>query len=86
MSAATSFYSTFQQLTLSLGICISSAVLTLTIFLFGHSGPQLSDFSIAFLVVTAISFMASPICARMPFDAGNAMSGYRPSNTSANTV
>ncbi|HEX7553670.1 MAG TPA: MFS transporter [Geothrix sp.] len=81
MSAATSFYSTFQQLTLSLGICISSAVLTLTIFLFGHSGPQLSDFSIAFLVVTAISFTASPICARMPVDAGNAMSGYRPSVT-----
>jgi hypothetical protein len=84
MSAATSFYSTFQQLTLSLGICISSAVLTLTIFLFGHSGPQLSDFSIAFLVVTAISFTASPLCARLPVDAGNAMSGYRPPDATGN--
>jgi Na+/melibiose symporter-like transporter len=75
MSAATSFYSTFQQLTLSLGICISSAILALAIFVTGHRGPHLSDFSIAFLVVTAISFMASPVCARMPKDAGAAMIG-----------
>jgi len=76
MSAATSFYSTFQQLTLSLGICISSAVLAGAIAFSGHAGPQLSDFSAAFLVVTAISFMASPVSARLPRDAGVSMSGH----------
>jgi len=75
MSSATSFYSMFQQLMLSMGICISSAVLALTIFLSGHRGPQFSDFSIAFLVVTTIAFLASPVCARMPKEAGFALIG-----------
>jgi len=78
MSAATSFYSTFQQLMLSMGICVASAVLALSILLTGHAGPQLSDFSAAFLVVTAISFLASPVCARLPADAGAEMTGHRP--------
>ena len=76
MSSATSFYATFQQLMLSMGICISSAVLALAMALSGHAGPQLSDFSVAFLVVTTISFLASPVCARLPVDAGIAMSGH----------
>jgi hypothetical protein len=31
----------------------------------------------AFLTVTAISFLASPVCARLPRDAGAAMSSHR---------
>ena len=50
--------------------------LALTIALTGHAGPMLSDFSVAFLVVTAISFLASPVSARLPLDAGVAMSGH----------
>jgi EmrB/QacA subfamily drug resistance transporter len=76
MSAATSFYATFQQLTLSLGICVASAVLALSIHLYGHHGPQLPDFTVAFLVVTGISFLSSPMCARLPAEAGAAMSGH----------
>ena len=77
MSAATSFYTTFQQLMLSLGICISSATLALSMALSGHPTPHLADFSVAFLVVTAISLVAAPVCARLPRNAGAAMSGHR---------
>jgi hypothetical protein len=38
---------------------------------------MLGDFSIAFLVVTAISLFASPVCARMERNAGVEMSGHR---------
>ena len=76
MSSATSFYATFQQLTLSLGICVSSGILGLSMLVAGHRIPQLSDFSLAFLGVTAISFLASPTCSRMPLNAGEAMTGH----------
>jgi len=76
MSSATSFYATFQQLTLSLGICLSSAALAVSIALSGHTGPRLSDFSWAFLAVTTVSFLAAPVCARLPRNAGAAMSGH----------
>jgi len=76
MSSATSFYATFQQLMLSMGICISSGLLGLSMALTGHLIPHLSDFSVAFLGVTAISFMASPVCARLPANAGSSMTGH----------
>jgi len=73
MSAATSFYATFQQLMLSTGICVSSGALALSIGLSHHSRPQLGDFSVAFLTVTVLSVLASPVCARLAGDAGDAM-------------
>jgi EmrB/QacA subfamily drug resistance transporter len=76
MSSATSYYATFQQLMLSMGICVSSALLALSMALAGHSSPRLSDFSVAFLGVTLLSLMASPVCARLPRSAGSAMSGH----------
>jgi EmrB/QacA subfamily drug resistance transporter len=78
MSAATSFYATFQQLMLSLGICVASGTLALSVGLSGHTQPILPDFTAAFLVVTAISILASPVCALMSEDAGNTMSGHKP--------
>ena len=79
MSAATSFYSTFQQMTLSVGICISAGLLALAMAVSGHPSVRLSDFSVAFLGVTAISIFAAPVCARLPRDAGAAMTGRRES-------
>jgi EmrB/QacA subfamily drug resistance transporter len=83
MSAATSFYATFQQLMLSMGICISSGALALSIALSGHAQPSLFDFTVAFLTVTTISILASPVCARLPKDAGDAMSGHDTKNQAA---
>jgi EmrB/QacA subfamily drug resistance transporter len=77
MSSATSFYATFQQMLLSVGICVSSALLALSMAIAGHPGPHLSDFTVAFLGVTAISIFASPVCARLPRNAGSAMTGHR---------
>jgi EmrB/QacA subfamily drug resistance transporter len=77
MSAATSFYTTFQQMSLTLGIAVSAAVLAASIHLLGHRQPLLSDFSVAFLVVSAISLAAPMISLRMDRAAGAEVSGHR---------
>jgi hypothetical protein len=82
ISDATAFYTTFQQLMLSLGICISAAALHFSVVVQGHQQAMLSDFSVAFLVVTAISLFASPVCASLPVNAGAAMSGHQDSTKS----
>jgi hypothetical protein len=48
-----------------------------SVALFGRTEPQLPDFSLAFLVVTAISLLASPVNALLPKDAGDEMAGRR---------
>ncbi len=77
MSAATSFYTTFQQLMLTLGICVSAASLAASMAVHGHADSRLGDFTWAFLVVGTISLAASPTCARLPRDAGAELSGHR---------
>ncbi|MFX8883389.1 hypothetical protein ABTM86_19465, partial [Acinetobacter baumannii] len=77
MSAATSFYTTFQQLMLSLGICTGALVLHGAILTQGHTRPELSDFSIAFLVVTGISLLATIWNLRFSRTAGEDMRGRR---------
>ncbi|MDE2334141.1 MAG: MFS transporter [Rhodospirillales bacterium] len=77
MSAATSFYTTFQQMALSLGIATSAAALAVSIRIAGHPGPELSDFSISLLFVSAISMAAPLLATRMDANAGAEMSGHR---------
>jgi MFS family permease len=74
-SSATSFYATFQQLTLSAGICVAAAVLAASVRANGHAGPELGDFSVAWLVVAGISLLASPVCTLFARDVGDDMSG-----------
>ncbi len=76
MSSATAFYSTFQQLTLSLGICVAAMVLHLAMMANGHEMPSLGDFSIAFWVVTSISLTATFWNLRFASDAGAEISGH----------
>ena len=76
MSAATSFYATFQQLTLSLGICTAATVLEVGTLIKGRGAPTLTTFSVAFLVVAAISASAIIWNRRFAPDAGAAMSGH----------
>ncbi|WP_254606419.1 DHA2 family efflux MFS transporter permease subunit [Sphingomonas bacterium] len=75
MSAATSFYSTFQQLMLSLGICTGGAALHLSMMARGHALPEFADFSAAFWTVTAISLAAVVFNARLDPHAGDELSG-----------
>ncbi|MEE4453122.1 DHA2 family efflux MFS transporter permease subunit [Novosphingobium resinovorum] len=76
MSSATAFYSTFQQLMLSLGICVAAMALHFAMLANGSSTPAMSDFSVAFWVVTAISLSATIWNLRFARDAGAEISGH----------
>ena len=75
MSAATSFYTTFQQLMLSVGICTAAAVLAASMAVQHHARAELSDFSVAWVALGLITFVAVPISARLSRTAGDDMSG-----------
>ncbi len=75
MSSATSFYTTFQQLMLTLGICTAAGSLAGSLAITGHSHALLSDYSAAFAVVALVSLAAAPTCSRLPRDAGDELSG-----------
>ncbi len=77
MSAATSFYTTFQQLMLSVGICVAATTLQASMLLRGHIHPGLNDFSAAFLIVTGISMVATVWNLRFSADAGAEISGQK---------
>jgi EmrB/QacA subfamily drug resistance transporter len=77
MSAATSFYTVFQQLMLSMGICVAAGALAVSSAVAGHASPHASDFRIAFLVVSLASLLCGPLCAALPENAGAEMSGHR---------
>ena len=76
-ASANSFYTTFQQLMLSFGICTGALALTVSKTLAGRLHASVDDFSVAFLIVTAISLLAAPVCLGYPRDAGAEMSGRR---------
>ncbi len=78
MSAATSFYATFQQMTLTLGICTAAGSLAASRALGGHTALTITDFSVGFVVVGLLSLLASPIAARLSPDAGGELSGHQP--------
>jgi EmrB/QacA subfamily drug resistance transporter len=75
MSSAISFYTTFQQLMLSLGICTAAAALHGSMLLHGREQPVFADFTAAFWIVTAISVSATVWNLRFAPDAGAEMSG-----------
>lgn len=77
MSQATSFYATFQQVTLTLGISLAAGALEAATALTGHGHPALVDYSWAFLIVSAIGLIAVPVCARLAAEAGEDVSGHR---------
>jgi EmrB/QacA subfamily drug resistance transporter len=76
MSAATSLYSTIQQITLTLGIVIGAATLEVSAALHGRIVATTPDFHIAFLVVGFIAILSVPLCAKLRADAGEALSGH----------
>jgi EmrB/QacA subfamily drug resistance transporter len=76
MSQATSFYSTLQQLSLTMGVTLGAAALAVSGALAGNSHPRLEDFSVAFLVVAAVMLPASFLALQLPHSAGAEMSGH----------
>ncbi len=77
MSAATSFYTTIQQVALSTGIAVAAAALSASLIWTGHAQPGVEDFSVAFLVITAFALLAPLLSAQMDPDAGAELSGQR---------
>ena len=75
MSAATSLYSTLQQITLSLGVCVAATVLHVTSMQHGDGRPTLPDFSIAFWVVAVVGLSSVAANLRFPSSAGAELSG-----------
>jgi EmrB/QacA subfamily drug resistance transporter len=78
MSAATSLYSTTQQLSQVLGISVGAMALAAATGLSGTPRPTLDDYSAAFLVVALISLLSTPLVARLSGDAGEELSGHLP--------
>jgi EmrB/QacA subfamily drug resistance transporter len=86
MGAATSFYTTFQQLMLSMGICAGAAALQGAMVLRGHHLPQFADFTAAFWTVAAVSLTATIWNRRFSHEAGTEISGHTPRTFSARQV
>jgi hypothetical protein len=76
MSAATSLYSTFQQLSMTVGITIGAASLEVARHFTGNQTPSVDDFSVAFIVVALLAASASPLVISLRRDAGDEMSGH----------
>jgi EmrB/QacA subfamily drug resistance transporter len=86
MGPATSFYTTFQQLMLSMGICAGAAALQGAMVLRGHHVPQFPDFTAAFWTVAAVSLTATFWNRRFSHEAGTEISGHTPRTFSTRQV
>jgi EmrB/QacA subfamily drug resistance transporter len=86
MATATSFYTTFQQLMLSMGICAGAAALQGAMVLRGHHMPGFADFTAAFWTVAIVSLTATIWNARFSHEAGTEISGHTPRTWSTRQV
>jgi len=78
LSAATSLYSTAQQLPQALGVAVASAVLQMSVALGGREAAAMPDFTAGFLVGALLTLLAGPMAARLPKDVGEGIvSGRR---------
>ncbi len=77
ISAATSFYSAVQQLSLTIGITVGAASLQVAMLLSHHDVPGTSDFRLAFVVIAALAMLAAPMSLMMPRAVGEEMSGAK---------
>jgi hypothetical protein len=75
MSRATSFASVSQQMSGAVGVALAAVCIQLIQFGFGDGELIARDLSLAFLLVAAISSLSVIIFARLPPDAGAAVSG-----------
>lgn len=77
-SAASSLYTTLQQLMLSVGVCTGALLLKLTMAAGHQAEPRLIDFSAAFIVVSLISLSSMRWHKGFAQDVGHELSGHRP--------
>ena len=78
IARANGIYTVMQQLSLTLGVTTAAMALDVSQFLRGHATDLVpADFSFAFFVVAAAGLLAIPQFYRLPFNAGESMSGHR---------
>jgi EmrB/QacA subfamily drug resistance transporter len=77
MSAATSLQSALQQFSLSMGVTVGASALQLAMVSRGGTTLTQADFWPAFLVIGAISFLATFSFARLPKYAGEELAGRK---------
>jgi len=73
--AATSIASVVQQVSLSLGVAVGALALELSQRFNAHAAPLAGDYSAALVIVAALSSLCVLRLARLPADAGRALSG-----------
>jgi MFS family permease len=78
LSAATSFYSTLQQLSPALGVVLATATLEASRLIAGRPALALADFSTGFLVAATVTLLSIPMLAALSRDAGAEVSGHTP--------
>lgn len=76
MSQATSFSSTAQQLSLSVGVGVAAQLLHASLWLHQHSVLTPDDFTLAFALVAAGTALSSLLFRRLRDDAGSSVSGH----------
>jgi EmrB/QacA subfamily drug resistance transporter len=76
MSRATAFYLTFQQLSLSFGVCLGAVALNLVMSARGHAAPAPADFSVALWTVAAVAVTSAFWNIRFAPHAGADISGH----------
>jgi hypothetical protein len=78
LSAATSFYSTLNQLSPALGVVLATATLEASRLVAGRAELVLADFSTCFLVAATVTLLSIPMHAALSRDAGAEVSGHTP--------
>ena len=76
LSAATSFYSTLQQLSPALGVVLATATLEASRLLAARAELTITDFSVGFLVAATVTLVSVPLQAALAKDAGAEVSGH----------
>jgi EmrB/QacA subfamily drug resistance transporter len=79
MSSATSFSTIVQQMTMGMGVAVGALLLRAAGFARGGQSatPELSDFHVAFLIVSVIAFLAVLDCFALEHHAGSEVSGHK---------
>jgi MFS family permease len=77
MSAATSFYTTMQQLCLTVGIAVSATALAVSMAWRGHAQALPIDFSSAYVFVAGVALFAPLVATTLHPMAGSELSGQR---------
>jgi MFS family permease len=78
LSAATSFYSTLQQLSPALGVVLATATLEASRLFAERAELALVDFSVSFIAASVVTVLSIPMLLSLARDAGAEVSGHMP--------